>query len=200
MPVHANNEGNEAADQLAKQAVSTTADHGFRTPLSAYRRGLHQAIEKEWRDEWITSANGKYLKKIDGGLPPKRALRLYRGLTRHETYLFTQLRSDHSWLSTYGKKRKFVDHDKCACGAVETVVHVPVDCPLLREARQELREKVGDAFGSIATLLGGRNGQGQVNKGSSDRNVVKAVLEFADASQRSKSRTPAGQSSGHSRP
>ena len=200
VPAHANVEGNEAADQLAKQAVSTTEDHDFRTPLSTYRRALHQTIEKEWRDEWTTSKNGKYLKKIDGGLPHKRALRLYGPLTRHETYLFTQLRSDHSWLSTYGKKRKFVDHDKCACGAVETVVHVLVDCPLLREARQELRLKVGDAFGSIATLLGGRNGQGQVNKGSSDRNVVKAVLEFADASQRFTSRTSAVQSSGHSRP
>ena len=114
--------GNEAADQLAKQAVSPTEDHNFRTPLPAYRRALHQTIKKEWRDEWLTSKNGKYLKKIDNGLPHKRALRLYGPLTRHETYLFTQLRSDHSWLFTYGQKRKFVDHDKCACGAVETVV------------------------------------------------------------------------------
>ena len=44
VPGHANNEGNEAADQLAKQAVSTTEDHDFRTPLSAYRRVLHQTI------------------------------------------------------------------------------------------------------------------------------------------------------------
>lgn len=97
--------------------------------------------------------NGKYLKNIDDGLPNKRALRLYGTLTRHQTYLFAQLRSNHSWLSTYGKIRKFVDDDKCACGAVETVVHVLVDCPLLRELRWELRRKVGDAFRSIATLL-----------------------------------------------
>ena len=199
VPGHANNEGNKAADQLAKQAVSTTEDHDFRTPLSAYRKTVRQTIEKEWRDEWTASKNGKYLKKIDSGLPNKRALRLYGCLTRHETYLFTQLRSDHSWLFTYGKKRKFVDHDKCACGAVETVVHVLVDCPLLRELRQALRRKVGDAFGSIATLLGGRNGQGQVNNGRNDRDVVKAVLEFADASKRFKSRTSAVPSSGHSR-
>ena len=38
VPGHANNEGNEAADQLAKQAVSTAEDHDFRTPLSAYSR------------------------------------------------------------------------------------------------------------------------------------------------------------------
>jgi ribonuclease HI len=200
VPGHANNEGIEAADRLAKQAVGNTEDHDFRTPLAAYRRALHQMIEKEWRDEWITSEKGKHLKKIDCGLPSKRALRLYGPLTRHEAYLLTQLRSDHSWLSSYGKKRNFVDHDKCSCGAVETVVHVLVDCPLLRELRWKLRRKVGNAFGSIATLLGGRNGQGQVNNGSNDRDVVKAVLEFADASQRFKSRTSAVRSSGHSRP
>lgn len=200
VPGHANNAGNEAADQLAKQAITTREDHDFRTPLSAFRKDIHQTIEQEWRAEWAASTNGRYLKKIDGTLPNKRALRLYGTLTRHETYLLAQLRSDHSWLSTYGKKRKFVDHDKCACGGVETMVHVLVDCPLLREIRWKLRRKVGDAFGSIAALLGGSNGQGQVNKRSGNRDIVKAVLEFADASQRFKSRTSAVQSSGRPRP
>lgn len=182
-------------------ALSAREDHNFRTPLSSYRKEAHQAIEREWRNEWVSSVNGKHLKSIDDGLPNRRALRLYGSLTRHKTYLVTQLRSDHSWLFTYGKRRKFVDHDKCACGAAETVVHVLVDCPLLRQLRWELRQKVGDAFRSIATLLGGRgNGQGQVCKGSSDRNVIKAVLEFADASKRFKSRTPAVQSRAHHRP
>ena len=94
-----------------------------------YRSGLNR--EHDGRD-WEKQANGKYLKKIDDGLPHRRALRLYSSLTGHETYFFTQLRSDHSWLFTYGKRRKFVDHDKCACGAAETVAHVLVDCPLLR--------------------------------------------------------------------
>jgi ribonuclease HI len=48
---HANNEGNEAADQLAKQAVSAKEDHDFKMLLSAYRKSTHQMIEKEWRDE-----------------------------------------------------------------------------------------------------------------------------------------------------
>jgi hypothetical protein len=51
----------------------------------------YQTIEKEWREEWVTSKNGKYL-KIDSGSPDKRALQLYGPLMKHETYLFTQLK------------------------------------------------------------------------------------------------------------
>ena len=36
VPGHANNEGNEAADHLAKQAVSASEDHDFRTLLSTH--------------------------------------------------------------------------------------------------------------------------------------------------------------------
>ena len=73
------------------------------------------------------------------------------------------------------------------------VMHVLVDCPRLREARQQLRTKVGDAFNSIATMLGGRprNGQGKTSNGGINREALNAVLEFADASQRFKSRAPA---------
>jgi HPt (histidine-containing phosphotransfer) domain-containing protein len=88
---HAGNAGNEAADQLAKRAVNAREDHNFRTPLSWYRKEAYQAIEREWRNEWVSSVNGKHLKRIDDGLPNRRALRLYGSLTRHETYLFTQL-------------------------------------------------------------------------------------------------------------
>jgi hypothetical protein len=78
------------------------------------------------------------------------------------------------------------------CGAIETIVHVVVDCPKLREARQQLRNKVGDAFKSIAIMLGGRprNEQGKANNGGIDREILNAMLEFAEASQRFKSRAP----------
>jgi hypothetical protein len=87
-------------------------------------------------------------------------------------------------------------------GAMETVAHVVVDCPRLREARQQLRNKVGDAFNSIASMLGGRprNEQGKASKCGINRDVLTAVLEFAEASQRFKSRAPAAKPSEQSRP
>jgi hypothetical protein len=47
---------------------------------------------------------------------------------------------------------------------METVAHVVVDCPRLREARQQLRNKVGDAFNSIASMLGGDLGTSKVRQ------------------------------------
>ena len=111
-----------------------------------------------------------------------------------------QLRTGHSWLATFAKLFRFTDDNRCVCGAVETVVHVIVDCPRLREARRKLRDQVGDAFNSIATLLGGGNGPGQVSNAGRERIVLKAVLEFAEASQRFTSRAPATECQEQHRP
>ena len=79
----------------------------------------------------------------------------------------------------------------CACGAQETVTHVLVDCPNLRELRRELRRKVGDAFNSVSSLLGGSK-EGERGKPDivSRAKTVTAVLDFAEASQRFRSRAP----------
>jgi hypothetical protein len=124
---------------------------------------------------------------------PSKSLRVYGPLTRRQTYLLVQLRTGHSWLATHGRRWNFTDDDRCSCGAIETVVHVVVDCPRLREVRRQLRGKVGDAFNSIAIMLGGRprNEQGKPHKVGINREVLNAVIEFAEASQRFKSRVPA---------
>lgn len=193
VPAHSGDEGNEAADHLAKEAVTMDAHHGFSHLLSSHTRVAHKKIQEEWQREWTTSVKGKHLKQIDHGPPSRRNLRIYGTLTRHQTYLLAQLRTGHSWLATHAKRQKFTDDGRCVCGAIETVVHVVIDCPRLREERRHLRNKVGDAFNSIATMLGGRprNGQGKVINGNINREVLNAILEFAEASQRFKSRVPA---------
>jgi hypothetical protein len=60
-----------------------------------------------------------------------------------------------------------------------------VDCPNLRELRRELKGEVGDLFNSVSSLLGGSK-QGERGKPHivSRARTVKAVLDFAEASQR----------------
>jgi hypothetical protein len=109
-------------------------------------------------------------------------------------YLLTQLRTGHNWLSSYRKNVGYSDDDQCACGTQETVTHVLVDCPNLTVPRRELRREVGDAFNSVSSLLGGSE-QGEKGKPDtvSRARTVKAVLDFAEASQRFRSRAPPGQ-------
>ena len=182
--------GMEIALKFAKEAVGLNKVHKFGYPLSAQKAEHKRKMLEEWKQEWRSSKNGRHLRKLDDGLPAKRTRRLYGNLTRHQVYLFTQLRSGHAWIASYGKLRKHREDDKCECGAIETVVHVIVHCPRLYELRQQLRIKVGDAYNNIANMLGGRllDKQGKPITGPVNKEVVKAVIEFADASQRFRSR------------
>lgn len=100
----------------------------------------------EWQHEWRSAGKGWHLCKIDVGPPSKRAQPLYGPLTGNQAYLLAQLRTGHSWLATHAKVLRFVEEDKCECSAKETVVHVMVEYPKLREARRQTRSKVGGSF------------------------------------------------------
>jgi hypothetical protein len=134
------------------------------------------------------------LRKVDNTLPARYTRRLYGNLPRNRAYLLTQLRTGHNWLSTYRKNVGYSDNDQCVCGAQETVTHVLVDCPNLRDLRRELKREARDAFNSVSSLLGGSK-QGEKGKPDtvSRAKTVQAVLDFAEASQRFCSRASRGQ-------
>jgi hypothetical protein len=74
------------------------------------------------------------------------------------------------------------------------VVHVLVNCPRLQGPRIKLRREVGDAFNSVSSLLGGSTQGKKGNPGIISRaKTINAVLDFAEASQRFRSRAPRGQ-------
>ena len=121
----------------------------------------------EWQVEWQATEKGKHLRRIDDGLPSKHTQKLYGARQRNMAYLLIQLRTGHSWLASYAKIRGFSEEDKCACGARETAVHVLVDCPNLRELRQKLRNKIGNAFNNITV-----NARGQIPRVSEGEAMV----------------------------
>jgi hypothetical protein len=162
-----------------------------RQQWSRHKKDLEANMMEEWKIEWQQSKNGQHLKRLDRDLPSKRVLRLRKGMTRHQTYLFTQLRTGHAWVQANAKLHRLNDDDRCECGARETVTHVLVDCPLLSEPRKELRQKIGDSFNSVATMLGGNiTRQGRPTNQSVDRTVLTAVIEFAEKCKRFCSRVP----------
>jgi ribonuclease HI len=189
IPGHCEISGNDIADRLAKEAAVPGKSHPFSPLISRERACIRQGIHAQWEREWKESKTGSHLRQIDNTLPAKYTRRLYGTLPRNRAYLLTQLRTGHCWLSTYAKVFRFRDDDLCACGERESVAHVLLDCPELRQLRRELREKVGEAFNSMSTLLGGRSEEGRGKISSASRaKTVEAVLDFAEASQRFQSR------------
>jgi hypothetical protein len=59
--------------------------------------------------------------------------------------------------------RKCIYDDKCKCGAKETVIHILLDCPRLRMPQQQLRWELGEAFGDMPAMLGGKGETRHVN-------------------------------------
>jgi hypothetical protein len=191
VPGHSDNPGNDAADRMAKPAVGSDESHRFRHLASRQKRSNEDKIVTEWENAWKSSEKGGHLRQIDTMLPSLRTRHLYDSLPRNRAYLLTQLRTGHSWLATHAKRHGFRDDDKCQCGAKETVVHVLVDCPRLKSLRQQLRRKIGEAFNDISAMLGGKAELGKdKGKGGTVHNILNAVLDFAEESQRFRSRVP----------
>ncbi|KAJ5976480.1 reverse transcriptase [Penicillium waksmanii] len=189
MPGHCENIGNDAADPLAKEAAQPGKTHHFRPLLSKENAHIRNKIHAQWGQEWKSSTKGSHLQKIDNTLPLRYTRKLYGNLPRNRAYLLTRLRTGHNWLSCYRKKIGYSDDDRCECGAQETARHVLMEYPRLREPRAELRRQVEDALNSVSSLLGGSN---EGEKGKLDTfsraKTVRAVLAFAEASQRFRSR------------
>lgn len=192
VPGHCDDPGNDAADRLAKEAVGPDKLHPFQHLLSREKGYIRRKIREEWRQEWKASKKGGHLRQIDATLPSIRTRRMYGSLPRSRAYLLTQLRTGHSWLATHGKRHGLQDNDKCECGAKETVVHVLVDCPRLKDLRNILRRKIGSAFNNISDMLGGgtQGKEGRLNEAAHDGSILGAALDFAEASERFRSRGP----------
>ena len=189
VPGDCDNPGNDAADRLARMATGPDKKHPFCRLVSQERASVRRQILEQWEHEWNTTKKGGHLRRIDTKLPSIHTRRLYGSLPRNRAYLLTQLRTGHSWLATHAKLCHLRDNDKCECGAKETVLHILIDCPNLRTLRQKLRQEIGEAFGNMPLMLGGKS---QKNSSSAPNGTLCAVLGFAEASQRFRSRAPRG--------
>ncbi|KAJ5936528.1 reverse transcriptase [Penicillium verhagenii] len=104
IPGHYENVGNDAADRRAKEAAQPGKTHSFRPLLSRENAFVRSRIYDQWGQEWKTSTKGAHLRKIDGDLPARYTRKLYGNLPRNRAYLLAQLRTGHTWLSSYRKK------------------------------------------------------------------------------------------------
>lgn len=159
IPGHADVEGNEVADVLAKEATGWRPPGdgreqsgprareivGRSTLRSAYRRHIQQAARGHWRSLWESSPAGAYyrlhfdedpyqtaktLRTICGKLAPGKA----------QSSILVQARTGKIGLNGYLAKINKRPTSSCrGCGeAVETVQHVLCECPEYAALRKEV--------------------------------------------------------------
>ena len=96
IPGHREDVGNDAADQLAKEAAKPGKTHPFRPLLSRKNVFIRSKINAQRDQEWKESTKGAHLRKIDRNLPARYTRKLYGNLPRNRAYLLTQLRTGHN--------------------------------------------------------------------------------------------------------
>lgn len=140
VPAHAEVEGNEAADSLAKKALKMDLGN-LVVPLSRdeVKSLIKTKVCKLWQEQWNANTKGRFLYKIQPQVPTRRRDSWDR---RRETVI-TRLRIGHTGLnhslSIIGKHTT----GQCpSCNRLENVEHVLLECPAYHCEREILLRNV----------------------------------------------------------
>ncbi|XP_063442171.1 uncharacterized protein LOC134722480 [Mytilus trossulus] len=137
-PGHADIQGNELADQLAKKAAQE-AEKIQSIPVFTkqdIQKGAKDSVMVKWQNRWDTSDKGRryyaFQQNVKNTLPKdKPSTEIFR--------ITTSLRTGYCNLNFYKSTICPALIDKCSCGQVETVDHYLLDCENYEEAREKLR-------------------------------------------------------------
>ncbi|CAG2219219.1 RNASEH1 [Mytilus edulis] len=137
-PGHADIQGNELADQLAKKAAQE-AEKIQSIPIFTkqdIQKGAKDSVMLKWQNRWDTSEKGRryyaFQQNVKNTIPKdKPSTEIYR--------ITTSLRTGYCNLNSYKSMICPALIDKCSCGQIETVDHYLLDCENYEEAREKLR-------------------------------------------------------------
>jgi ribonuclease HI len=181
IPAHASVIGDEIADKLAKEATE-----GVLTRIDKLL--IPSALKRTRKLQQPTDSNPKYA--VDSALPGRHTETLYDNRPYKEAAVLCQLRTGKSRLNHYLAKIRAVETDQCECpgNPSETTRHFLFECPRWCQHRKTLREAVGDRWGDLTFVLGGRSEQARTNGElldgprkywKPDTEVVDRTIEFA---------------------
>jgi hypothetical protein len=129
---HAANQGNELADQMGKEAA-TSSDMNecySRIPKSTVKRELSESSFKKLKTEWDCSTKGA----ITNLYFPKITDRLK--LKINVTPIFTTLLPGHGNIKSYVHRYKIMDSPTYSCKkGDQTIDHIIYDCELMEQER-----------------------------------------------------------------
>ena len=155
VPGHQGVQGNERADELAKEAAYLPAVD--RATYAHMRRSARHRALVSWTQKWVEDPVGGSYAQARLGKPALKPPHHSFALSRQVYGLVTQCRTGHVFLGEY--YRRFVPSEDiaCPCGhPLQTRAHVLMDCGLYDEHRPILAKVSRDIAPQI--VLGTRKG------------------------------------------
>lgn len=182
---HMEAEGNERADELAKEAAEGRCSRDEKMPpelrsgkiLPISKSAIKQAYKKELRGQAQHAMSREEridkLQMTDPSAPSSNIKKITDRLPRTQASLLVQLITEHVPLCRYLHRFKKADSSTCpACNqADESVHHFLMICPAYDIPRRELRRELGGKAGKVASLL-------------TDDNCTRALFKFISSTQR----------------
>ena len=134
VPSHINIEGNERADQLAKQAAQSQGEVMYiHYPHKDYYSVIKNSIRQKWQQSWDNVSNNK-LKSIK---PDIKSWPSSKSKLRKIEVVLTRLRIGHSRL-THGHLMEQRPPPYCEqCIVPLTIKHIIAECPEFNTQRQQ---------------------------------------------------------------
>jgi ribonuclease HI len=148
IPGHFGIDGNETADQLAKEATTENMElEELPTSRSTMKQMLLEIIRTRWGITW------SYLKsqsQVTLSLPSLGHLnKIHKDLSLIESCIVSQFRSGHTkFLLSSNRYGKDSHNIYCQCGQIETTEHLLMKCWLYNDLRKQLRIDIRNAIGS----------------------------------------------------
>jgi ribonuclease HI/exonuclease III len=164
IPAHVGIEGNEAADQAAKEATGWREDGRSQQPAepppqlyplrTTLRRWCKTQAERQWISAWREDKKGRTTYRHTP-TPTKKVLQLHERLSKRESALLVQLRTEKIGLNDFLFKRHVPDIPSpgCDCGERrQTVAHVLLRCSKYKDLRNRIFANLSGR-NSLRTIL-----------------------------------------------
>ena len=163
VPGHEGVDGNELADQKAKDAArgaSSPLPHRLHTlcdlpvSIAALQDSAKKDLRTKWATIWATDNHAQRIRSFDPTPPGKKILHFLRQFPKADSSIMVQLRSAHAGLNAYLFRFNAVDSPLCTlCQVPETVDHYLFSCRKYLQPRSDLRSAVHPKPFTKATLL-----------------------------------------------